>query len=511
MQIVFLRMLNMSLTACWVIAAVLLARALLRKAPRRCTYWLWAVVLFRLACPFSFESALSLVPSAQPVQAEIARRLVPQVSAGLPAVDAAVNTALPAAQVAAADPARLWLAVGAAVWLAGLAALLVYTLVTVLRLAASLRLAQPLPQPDGSTNVYLLRRTRSPFVFGLVRPRIYLPARLTPEETDLILAHERTHLRRGDHWVKPLAWLLVCVHWFNPLVWVSFFLLEKDMELSCDELVVRRYTAEQKREYSRTLLRLSAAHRFVGGCPVAFGESNIKERIRSIMKLKKTPIAVSLLAAAVVAAVCFGCAANPKPAGGQASSSQASSSQGASSQAASSQAASSEGASSQAAPDDEVLSYAGRGLTFAVPGGWTVELVQTEDILLHNFYSADGAQVMTYHFGEAWVTGWPLDEATAKSWYQDGGGELRLLENVTIAGAPGKKLVLDYPAEDYRVEILYITMLPDALVMQNGDGDTVSLPLAEQFVFTCTAAEREQTEAMADQIIASAQYEPYTA
>ena len=158
-----------------------------------------------------------------------------------------------------------------------------------------------------------------------------------------------------------------------------------------------------------------------------------------------------------------------------------------------------------------MLSYAGRGLTFAVPGGWTVELVQTEDILFHNFYSADGTQVMTYHFGEAWVAGWPLDEVTAKSWYQDGGGELRLLDNVTIAGAPGKKLVLDYPAENYRVEILYITMLPDALVMQNGDGDTVSLPLAEQFVFTCTAAEREQTEALADQIIASAQYEPYTA
>lgn len=501
MQTVFLQVLNMSLTSCWVIAAVLLVRALLRKAPRRCTYWLWAVVLFRLACPFSFESSLSLVPAAQPVPADIVRRLVPQASAGLPAADTAVNTTLPAAQTAAAaNPVRLWLIVGTAVWLAGLIGLLVYTLVTVLRLAASLRLAQPLPQPDGSTDVYLLRRTRSPFVFGLVRPRIYLPARLTQTETDLILAHERTHLRRCDHWVKPLAWLLVCVHWFNPLVWVSLFLLEKDMELSCDELVVRRCTAEQKKEYSRTLLRLSAARRFVGGCPVAFGESNIKERIRSIMKLKKTPIAVSLLAVAVVAAVCFGCAANPKPAGGQAASSEAASSQTASSQA----------ASSQAAPDDEVLSYAGRGLTFAVPGDWTVELVQTEDILFHNFYSADGTQVMTYHFGEAWVTGWPLDEATAKSWYQDGGGKLRLLDNVTIAGAPGKKLVLDYPAEDYRVEILYITMLPDALVMQNGDGDTVSLTLAQQFTFTCAASEREQTEALADQIIAGAQYEPYT-
>lgn len=503
MEPIFLQVLNMSLTASWAIGAVLLARLLLRKAPRRYTYWLWMVVLFRLACPVSVESVLSLIPSARPVPADIALQATPQVHTGLPALDRAVNASLPAATPAvSANPLQIWVAVGAAVWAAGALALLVYTLVTVIRLAVGLRAARPLPQPGGAGNVYQLENIRSPFVFGLLRPRIYLPAGLTSAETGHILAHERTHLRRGDNWLKPLAWLLLCIHWFNPLVWVSFFLLERDMELSCDELVVRRYSTEQRKAYSMTLLQLSGAHRFVGGCPLAFGESNVKGRVKNVMKLKKTTLLASVLAIAMVAVVCIGCGANPASSAGNPAGDSQSASQPAD--------ASSENDAGQAfSGGEEETVFTGRGLTFEVPAGWTVEEVQTEDVLYHRFYAADGTPAMVYNYGEAWVADWPIDEAVLQNWYQDGSYTLHKLEDVTIAGAPGKKVVLEFPEEEL-VRIWYVTMLPDSVVTKNAAGDTIqSLTLSQQFTFDCSPDQMEMVEKAADRIIGSTKFESY--
>lgn len=503
MEPIFLQVLNMSLTASWAIGGVLLARLLLRRAPRRYTYWLWMVVLFRLACPVSVESVLSLIPSAQPVPADIALQATPQVHTGLPALDRVVNASLPsAAPAVSANPLQIWVAVGTVVWAAGALALLGYTLVTVARLAAGLRTARPLPQADGTGGVYQLENIRSPFVFGLFRPRIYLPAGLTPTETGHILAHERTHLRRGDHWVKPLAWVLLCVHWFNPLVWVSFFLLERDMELSCDEWVVRWHSTEQRKAYSMTLLQLSGAHRFVGGCPLAFGESNVKGRVKNVMKQKKTTLLASVLTIAMVAAVFVGCGANPSSAG----SNPAGDSQAASQPAG----ASSENDAEQAfSGSTEETAFTGRGLTFAVPAGWTVEEVQTEDVLYHRFYAADGTPAMTYTYGEEWVADWPIDESVLQNWYQDGSYTLHKLEDVTIAGAPGKKIVLEFPEEEL-ARIWYVTMLPDSVVTKNAAGETIqSLTLSQQFTFDCTPEQMEAMEKAADRIVGSAALESY--
>lgn len=505
MERVFLRVLNMSLTASWAILAVLAARLLLRRAPRQYRYWLWAVVLFRLACPVSFQSAVSLIPSAQPVPMDIALQPAPKIESGLPALDAAVNAALPAAAPAvSANPLQIWQAVGTAVWALGLAALLAYTLATVVRLALDLRVARRLPGRGGE--VYEVPGIHTPFVLGLARPRIYLPVGLTENEKGHILAHEHAHLRRGDHLAKALAWLLVCLHWFNPLVWISFFLMERDMEFSCDELAVRGYSPAQRKEYSMTLLKLSAGRRFVGGCPLAFGENNVKGRVINVMKLKKTTLLVSILAAVLVAVVCIGCGANPV----SGSSAPASEPQSGSAAASQPGADSDGGAGEVFSGSGEFASFTGRGLTFEVPAGWTVEEVQTEDVRYYRFCAEDGTPILTYNFGEEWSTDWPIDENVLQNWYQDANYTLRALEDVTIAGAPGKKVVLEFPDENL-VRIWYIAMLPDAVVTEGPESQDVvlAITLSQEFVFDCAPEQAELMEKVAGQVIASTKFESY--
>lgn len=330
LQACFERVLQMSLTAGWVILAVLLARLLLRKAPRRCTYWLWLVVLFRLLCPVSVQSPVSLVPAAVR-QAELPSAAAPELLPDgtlsvLPdaqtAADRVVVSPGHAQRVPAAVPdvpqpeasrSPQPAAVAALVWAAGLAALAGYTFCSLLRLRRGLQLAVPLEpyEADGLPNVYELRMAQSPFVCGLLNPAVYLPAHLTAGQAEHILAHERTHLRRGDHWVKMLWWLAVCLHWFNPLVWVGFLLLERDMELSCDELAVRGYTPAQKKAYSLTLLELAAPRRPVGGCPLAFGESNIKTRIRRLLDPRQPALWLVAATAVLVAVLVLVLGADP--------------------------------------------------------------------------------------------------------------------------------------------------------------------------------------------------------
>jgi beta-lactamase regulating signal transducer with metallopeptidase domain len=307
----FLALLNMSLTASWVILAVFAVRILLQKAPRRVTYWLWMAVLFRLLCPFSPQSILSLIPSAQPIPADILCAETPRIESGIPALDTAVNPILPAGTPAAStNPLQLWATAGALVWALGALLLAAYSAVTVAKLIAALKKAQPSGPENNRTRI--LPGLRSPFVFGLPHPVVYLPEGLSPEKTAFILAHETAHLRRGDPYVKPLAWAAVCLHWFNPLVWAAFFAFEKDMELSCDEIVVGRYTAEQRRQYSETLLALASARRFVGGCPLAFGESNVKSRIKHVLYTKKAVVWAAAAAAVLVGVLCAALALNPR-------------------------------------------------------------------------------------------------------------------------------------------------------------------------------------------------------
>jgi beta-lactamase regulating signal transducer with metallopeptidase domain len=309
MDAIFLRLLNMSITACYVILAVILIRLMLRRAPRIFSYLLWAAVLFRLTFPVSFESVFSMVRiSTQPVPEDIMFAASPQIQSGIAVIDHAVNSSLPApvAVGASINPIQIWIFLGEILWLAGVALLLGYSVVTFVRLHRKLRYAS-----HRDSNIYEIAGCGVPFVFGIWKPKIYLPVGISEAEGNYILKHEQTHIRRWDHVIKPFAFLVLCVHWFNPLVWIAFFLMSADMELSCDESVLKQLGGEIKKDYSSTLLSLSTGRRIIGGCPLAFGEDNIKGRIKNILNYKRPTFWVISIAVLIVAAACIGLISDP--------------------------------------------------------------------------------------------------------------------------------------------------------------------------------------------------------
>ena len=299
---VFLSVLNMSLTASYVIAAVMLARLFLKKAPKIISYLLWSVVGFRLLVPFSFESVFSLIPfQSAPIPADITMQPTPRINSGVHVVDNAVSSALPAAEAAAdVNPMQAWLTVGVYIWLAGVAAMLIYSVISIILLKR--RLAGAVLVRD---NIYRADNIRTPFVLGFFRPDIFIPAGLKEEEKSYIILHEQTHIRRRDPIVKLVGYFALCLHWFNPLAWAAFLLMGADMEMSCDERVLKQMGSETKKSYSLSLLSLAAERRMIGGSPLAFGEGGMKERIKNILNFRKASrmvVAVALAAAAILSA-----------------------------------------------------------------------------------------------------------------------------------------------------------------------------------------------------------------
>jgi beta-lactamase regulating signal transducer with metallopeptidase domain len=323
----FSRVMNMSLTASVVILAVLALRLLLKKAPKIFSYALWAVVLFRLLCPVSFSSPLSLfgavsVPAVQSagvtaVSNSAAGAKLPAAVANFPAADSAQTVSGQTASQGAAQTAQvpqtpaktvgLWDAVKPVlpdVWLAGAAAMLFVNLASLLHLRRKLVGAVRLEK-----NIYLADHIATPFVFGLFRPRIYLPSALAEPERAAIVLHEQTHIRRRDYFAKILAFAALAIHWFNPLVWLSFSLMEKDMEMSCDEAVLRKMGTGVRGEYSESLLRLATGRKMLSA-PIAFGEGATKGRIKNVMNYKKPALWAIVLAFAVCAVGCVSLGAN---------------------------------------------------------------------------------------------------------------------------------------------------------------------------------------------------------
>ncbi len=305
----FLQVLNMSFTAGVVIVLVLAARLALKKAPKVFSYALWSVVLFRLVCPFSFESILSLLPTKiNPIAQDIVYARIPQIDTGVVAINQAVNAALPPATPAASvNPLQIWMFVASWIWLLGTAALLLYSLVTLVRLIRHLRHATPYKD-----RLFLSDRIDTAFVLGVFRPKIYLPANLSADERAHILLHEETHIRRLDHVVKLLSFIVLCVHWFNPLVWLAFFASGKDMEMSCDEAVIRRLGGDVKKTYATSLLTLATGRRIVGGTPLAFGEGDTKGRIKNVLHYKKPALWAAVAAIIAVIGLVVGLISNPK-------------------------------------------------------------------------------------------------------------------------------------------------------------------------------------------------------
>lgn len=306
MGAVFLKLLNLGITASWLILAVLLLRFLLKKAPKWISCLLWALAALRLICPISIESRLSLIPSAETLPQTVMTGNSFQVNTGLNVVDAAVNTYLGDHYYEGVsvpnDYGNTVLNLLGFLWLLGVMALATYSVVSYLRLRRRVSAAIPLRE-----NIWLCDYIKTPFILGAFRPRIYLPSDLTETQRAHVLAHEKAHLKRRDHWWKLLGFGLLTVYWFHPLVWLSYVLLCRDIEMACDEKVIRDFSMEDKKSYSKALLALSTSGHHMGACPLAFGETGVKERIRSVLNYKKPAFWVILgaVAACILAAVCF--------------------------------------------------------------------------------------------------------------------------------------------------------------------------------------------------------------
>ena len=305
---IFLHILNMSFTAGFVIILVLIARLFLKRAPKVLSYALWGVVLFRLICPFSFESMFSLLPARpNPISQDIIYEAIPAIDTGIPAINHSVNPLLPAATPAASvNPLQIWVFIGTGVWLMGIAILLVYSIFSLVKLQR--RLKNAFHEKD---NIYLAEHLDTPFVMGIIRPKIYLPISLTEMEKGYILLHEQMHIRRFDNVVKIVSFFILCLHWFNPLVWIAFFVSGRDMEMSCDEAVIKQLGSEVKKEYSPSLLTLATGRPIIGGSPLAFGEGDTKGRIKNILNYKKPTFWMITVAAISAITIAVGLLSNP--------------------------------------------------------------------------------------------------------------------------------------------------------------------------------------------------------
>ena len=312
--------LNMTLTASVVIVLVLLARLALRRAPRVCSYALWLVVLFRLLCPVSVTAGFSLMglldtpvtevtahtSAAAYVPRDVVHSPEPTVTLPVPGVGEVVTETLPQGEEQmVADPLEAPMAIATILWMTGAAAMVIYGMVSLVRLHRRLVGAVPLEK-----NVYLADHIDTPFVLGLVRPKIYLPSALPEGERDYILLHERHHIRRLDHVVKLLAFLALCIHWFNPLVWLMFILLGRDMEMSCDEAVMRKLGEAVRADYSASLLRLATGRKIIAGAPLAFGEGDTRDRVKNVLRWKEPKLWLVILSVTVVVVLVVVCGTN---------------------------------------------------------------------------------------------------------------------------------------------------------------------------------------------------------
>ena len=311
MDDVFLKLVNLSISASWLILAVLVLRFVLKKAPKWVMPLLWGVVALRLVCLFSIESALSLIPSAETIPREIVTETREPVLYEQATLDIVTNPTLPsAAEVpvgVSRQQAQVDFNIYSVLWLAGMAALLVHALVSAGKLKRKLATAILLRD-----NIYESEFVDSPFVFGVVKPNIYLPMHMDEGTAAYVIAHEHAHLARRDHWWKVLGYLVLALHWFNPLVWVAYILFCRDIELACDEKVVKGLDGAARADYSQALLSCAAPKRAVAACPLAFGEGNIKTHVKSALHYKKPAfwVAAAAVLAVVIVAVCF--LTNPK-------------------------------------------------------------------------------------------------------------------------------------------------------------------------------------------------------
>ena len=308
---IFLKLLNMSITAGWLILAVLCIRLLFRKIPKWVNCLLWGVVAIRLICPFSIESQFSILPSTEPIKSSTVvegevQNYIPSIDSRLTIVENTINPMLTETFVYnesdSAAPLQIVTYAAGLVWCCGMVLLIIFAMSSAVKLHKLVKEAVCIRD-----NIYICDAVKSPFILGIFRPRVYLSSALREREMDYILAHESAHLKRKDHWWKALGYLLLCIHWFNPLCWMAYSLLCKDIELVCDEKAAKDMTFHEKKEYSKVLLSCARQRSLIMVCPLAFGEVGVKERVKSVLNYKKPTlwIMIATVAVLVILAVCF--------------------------------------------------------------------------------------------------------------------------------------------------------------------------------------------------------------
>ena len=311
MNELFLKIINMSISASWLVVAVLILRLVLKKSPKWVNVLLWGIVAVRLICPFSFESALSLISSAETFPEKIISGPSFDVQTGITPIDNRINDYLGdryfEGVTVPTNNGNNVMTILTIVWIIGILLLATYTIISYQRLNRKVDTAV-----HYKDNIFQSENVSSPFVLGLIKPRIYLPFKLDGQNMEHVVAHEQAHIRRKDHWWKPLGFLLLTIHWFNPLMWLAYVLLCRDIELACDEKVIKGLSNEQRADYTQALVACSVNRRMIAACPLAFGEVGVKERVKSVMNYKKPAFWVIIIAVIVCVgvAVCF--LTNPK-------------------------------------------------------------------------------------------------------------------------------------------------------------------------------------------------------
>ena len=306
MSEIFLKIINMSISASYIVLAVLLLRLLLKKAPKWITVVLWGIVAVRLVCPFSIESVLSLIPSSEVVSPNIMTDKTPTINTGIPIINSTLNPVISDSFTPnpgdSANPLQVLIPILTAIWIVGIVALLIYTVISYARVRRKIGTAVLYKD-----NIYQSENVVSPFVLGIIKPKIYLPFNMNEKDMEHVVAHEMSHIRRKDHLWKPLGFLLLTLHWFNPLMWLGYVLLCRDIELACDEKVIKELDHDARADYSQALLTCSVNRRMIAACPLAFGEVGVKDRVKSVLNYKKPAfwIIIAAIVACVAVAVCF--------------------------------------------------------------------------------------------------------------------------------------------------------------------------------------------------------------
>lgn len=311
MNTLFLKLLNISITASWLVLAVCALRLLLKRTPKSFRCIMWAIVGIRLLSPFSFESVLSLIPSTETIPQKLISGSSFRIHTGIEIVDSSVNNYLgdlyyEGVTVSANNGSHI-MSILAFIWLMGIIAMVIYTIASCKNLHGKTSEAAKLKD-----NIWICDHLAAPFILGIFHPRIFMPSSMSEADMKYVAAHERAHLKRHDHWWKPVGFTLLTVYWFNPFIWAAYILFCRDIELACDEKVLRDMGTDNKKSYCETLINCSVPHRKVTACPLAFGEVGVKERIKNILHYRRPTIWITAAGAAVCIAlvVCF--LTNPK-------------------------------------------------------------------------------------------------------------------------------------------------------------------------------------------------------